>query len=271
MKGNPVSKQAQQAIEMMEFGGEKVFFVSENLFHHLWQTDVRGVFWRDVKLPYDRMCVEFPLPVMVDGTETHGIIVGMSRDAKNDLGLNIAFNLYAIRKASEFVAGPHYVDIGALSDDGPVKSIVDVITKEEDERSPILPLLNFLINFSLYMKSEHAEARLECWADIDPSILKRRGKDRSIWVKEKKKSFVLSTIVGETIKIDPRMRAHSRECLSAGMSISVKFMVRGHWRHQWMGSDSQGNRRQELIWIQPFWKGDPLSEYVNRPYELVGG
>lgn len=32
---------------------------------------------------------------------------------------------------------------------------------------------------------------------------------------------------------------------------SHRFLRRGHWRHQWYGSDAKNNRRQEWVWIHP--------------------
>lgn len=32
---------------------------------------------------------------------------------------------------------------------------------------------------------------------------------------------------------------------------SHRFLRRGHWRHQWYGSNAKGNRRQEWVWVHP--------------------
>jgi hypothetical protein len=46
-----------------------------------------------------------------------------------------------------------------------------------------------------------------------------------------------------------------------GTDLAHRVLVRGHWRHQWIGKqrDDEGNRipgtSQRLAWIEPYWKG----------------
>ena len=47
--------------------------------------------------------------------------------------------------------------------------------------------------------------------------------------------------------------------------VSVRFMVRGHWRNQAHGT--QLNSRK-LMWIRPYLKGPDMAELINRPYEV---
>lgn len=50
--------------------------------------------------------------------------------------------------------------------------------------------------------------------------------------------------------IELRKHAKHRE---QGREIewSHRFLRRGHWRHQWFGSEAKNNRRQEWIWVHP--------------------
>jgi hypothetical protein len=40
-------------------------------------------------------------------------------------------------------------------------------------------------------------------------------------------------------------------------------MVRGHWRRQSHGPESQDRK---LIWIRPYYKGPDLAATINKPY-----
>jgi len=50
--------------------------------------------------------------------------------------------------------------------------------------------------------------------------------------------------------IDFRRRVGEREH-GEGREFSHRFLRRGHWRRQWMGSEKDGTRRQARIWIHP--------------------
>jgi len=50
---------------------------------------------------------------------------------------------------------------------------------------------------------------------------------------------------------------------AGGSKPLVRFMVRGHWRHQPHGP---GNQERKLIWIRPFYKGADLAAQINKPY-----
>ena len=48
--------------------------------------------------------------------------------------------------------------------------------------------------------------------------------------------------------------------------LKHRVIVRGHWRHQWIGrqKDDEGNRvpgtSQKLIWVEPYWKGPDVRD-----------
>lgn len=44
--------------------------------------------------------------------------------------------------------------------------------------------------------------------------------------------------------------------------LSIRFIVRGHWRKQPFG---KGSEERKLIWIKPHYKGPEMSELINRP------
>lgn len=47
--------------------------------------------------------------------------------------------------------------------------------------------------------------------------------------------------------------------------LGVRFLVRGHWRQQPHGPQSQFRK---LIWIKPYPKGPDMADLVNKPYEV---
>lgn len=44
--------------------------------------------------------------------------------------------------------------------------------------------------------------------------------------------------------------------------LSIRFIVRGHWRNQPFG---KGSEERKLIWIKPHYKGPEIAELINRP------
>ena len=48
--------------------------------------------------------------------------------------------------------------------------------------------------------------------------------------------------------------------------LQYQVPVSGHWRQQWMGSEKDGSKRQETIWIEPYIKGPDMAEAVNKTF-----
>jgi hypothetical protein len=48
--------------------------------------------------------------------------------------------------------------------------------------------------------------------------------------------------------------------------FSHRFLRRGHWRKQWYGSHSAGDRHQEVIWIHDAIVGDPSKPFILRKH-----
>lgn len=57
--------------------------------------------------------------------------------------------------------------------------------------------------------------------------------------------------------------AEGSEVGNGGGKPLVRFMVRGHWRRQHYGPESQ---ERKLIWIRPYFKGSDLAATINKPY-----
>lgn len=72
--------------------------------------------------------------------------------------------------------------------------------------------------------------------------------------------------LGGTVQVD--LRAQLKQYLSergSGISPSVQFLVRGHWRNQVCGA---GRADRRYIWIEPYWKGPEESRVLLRTHFL---
>jgi hypothetical protein len=53
---------------------------------------------------------------------------------------------------------------------------------------------------------------------------------------------------------------------NTGRTIDKRFVVRGHWKMQSYG---EKHSLRKSMWIKPYWKGDSLSEIINKPYRVI--
>jgi hypothetical protein len=120
------------------------------------------------------------------------------------------------------------------------------------------------VNCLLYVNSVNADIR-EGWMlnNLTEKIKKAKGK-RKTKLKRMRAQGGNAYRVGYQIYI-PQV-APANQGPPTGRKVNVRFMVRGHWRQVWMGSDRLGNRRQVAKWIQPFWKGPERAEVIHKMY-----
>ena len=98
--------------------------------------------------------------------------------------------------------------------------------------------------------------------------MKNKGKIRKLLSRQGKTTALPVILVGPKA-ISP----HSVEEIRKSKSIwkwklDKKIYVSGHWRSQWYGSDKEGTRRRDLIFIQPYEKGPEFAEMINRKYQV---
>ena len=72
----------------------------------------------------------------------------------------------------------------------------------------------------------------------------------------------VGTSVGP-IRVGPDSDKGMTESMGGGSHPKVRFIVRGHWRHQAHGP---GRELRRLVWIRPFYKGPEMAALVNKPY-----
>lgn len=128
-----------------------------------------------------------------------------------------------------------------------------------------------ILNAILYISSDQAELlpqvsprkELEIKAKKIASVPKRK----KVMKTAKQFSELDYNEVGASVKaIVIKKHSITDEAMTSSIiqnKLLVKFMVRGHWRHQTCGPKKQDRK---LIWIRPYCKGPDLVEYINRPY-----
>lgn len=68
--------------------------------------------------------------------------------------------------------------------------------------------------------------------------------------------------VGKSVESKPEFQQTD----GTGYELSVRYVVRGHWRQQPHGP---GGTQRKLIWIAPYWKGPEWGEVVKRDYVVM--
>jgi hypothetical protein len=150
------------------------------------------------------------------------------------------------------------------SDDGTLEPINDNLFYTDG-----LAFYRIVLNAMLYLSSEKAElsgqksphTEIEETAEqaISPKkkrkILQAKGRYTALSYEEAGAS-VGTIIVRKDDTESPIAGDGSKKPL-------VRFMVRGHWRRQPHGPDSQDRK---LIWILPHYKGPDLATTINKPY-----
>jgi hypothetical protein len=147
----------------------------------------------------------------------------------------------------------------------------DVIEPLGDEKfyTDGLVFYRMILNSILYLSSDQAEqaskesprAEVEAKAQSAPSMAKRR----KILQAGGKYSELDYAEVGQSVGpiVIHKAETNANTSLGVGKKPMVRFMVRGHWRHQPCGIERQ---ERKIIWIRPFFKGPDLAAIVNKPY-----
>jgi hypothetical protein len=131
------------------------------------------------------------------------------------------------------------------------------------------PFFRILINSILYLSSSEPDLLQDV---IAPAAIRARlntplgGAERKKLKKQLHEvSSLPSTVLGAhygPIIVDKRAHDHGGAAIDAG-TLTRRFMVRGHWRHQAHGPH---HLLRKLMFIEPFWKGPELGEIIERPY-----
>jgi hypothetical protein len=129
-----------------------------------------------------------------------------------------------------------------------------------------LLFFRILINAILYISSMHAETRevASPHEGLDEKLKNTKSslERRDIYREAQKSSRLPYILVGEGVT-----EVQSEDVANLGDSfrkkLSVRFIVRGHWRKQPYGT---GRTERRLQFIQPYLKGPEMADLVNKPY-----
>ncbi len=147
----------------------------------------------------------------------------------------------------------------------------DTIAHQDDDTfyTDGLAFYRIILNAVLYLSSEQVELtakasprrEIEDKAKVIASLSKRRkllqttGRYTALDYQE------VGASVGPIVI--QKGEAEGSEVGKGGGKPLVRFMVRGHWRRQPHGAESQDRK---LIWIRPYYKGPDLAATINKPY-----
>ena len=147
----------------------------------------------------------------------------------------------------------------------------DTIVHQDDDTfyTDGLAFYRIILNAVLYLSSDQAELttkvsprrEIEAKANEIASLPKRRKLLQTTGRYTALDYAEVGAYVGPIV-----IKKGEAEGNAAGLGGSkpmVRFMVRGHWRRQPHGPESQ---ERKLIWIRPHYKGPDLATTINKPY-----
>lgn len=134
-----------------------------------------------------------------------------------------------------------------------------------------LTFFRIVLNTILYLCSnepsllEHLSPHANNMAALEliKSTTKRRKRLKTI-AKQSKLDFTEVGWNAQPIIVKkPGVSGGGTESVQGVSERYLRFIVRGHWRHQVHGPVRS---ERKLIWIKPYYKGPEMAELVNKPY-----
>ncbi|OHU90829.1 MULTISPECIES: hypothetical protein [Pseudoalteromonas] len=152
-------------------------------------------------------------------------------------------------------------------------SLSQLLTPDDDDESRFFhqgrAFYRIVMNAVLYLASNDPDIQ----ASFSPQKeLMKQFKDVKSTAKQKKKLSAIKRISGlngslvganmEPIRII-KGKNWTGSSSKDQMTLSLRFLVRGHWRNQRYGKN---NKLRRLTFIEPYYKGPDVGEVINRPY-----
>jgi len=147
----------------------------------------------------------------------------------------------------------------------------DTIAHQDDDTfyTDGLAFYRIVLNAVLYLSSDQAEM-----ATKESPRREIEARARDIASPSKRRKLLQTTgrytdldyqEVGASVGpiVIRKGEAEGSEVGNGGGKPLVRFMVRGHWRRQPHGPESQ---ERKLIWIRPYYKGSDIAATINKPY-----
>lgn len=260
-----LAKPLATALLLMCDTGEKLFIAASNLISLLKATDLTSIPGACVKLPFRAQFFECPGVFESDLFNYTGFFATKLVVQENQEKGAVDFLFVGHMKDKPLQICPLVNYRFIFSEEADLLDQIKKTTIDDSEKANTL--IKFAVNLLLFINSKSGDGKTESWSDIDSKLKNLTGKTLKNRKSALREKFCLAAHLGGSIKIDGVLRTRLAECQRTNQPLSVRFLVRGHWRHQWMGSGPE--HRQELKWIMPFWKGDKDLPYANKPYELV--
>jgi len=150
------------------------------------------------------------------------------------------------------------------------ENIIDIVKRRleygdvaKDHKKNFFHILSFTLNMMLYMTSskemiEYIKPQLKHNGTKNPRKLRRRIREESLGG-----HYIINDKVIITLK--DREAIVSSLAREERLSLTGKWIVRGHWREQTYGP---GMSLHKTIWIYPYFKGDDISDVLNKEYEV---
>ena len=170
---------------------------------------------------------------------------------------NSGFQLYTYAPDVEVDSN----ELFALMEQEKVSSLSQMeVTEQHRENSR--NILTALFNFLLYLGAVGDQIVIK-GPDIAERLkkLSHPKKKRRLEKEAANQTLFRYTYVGRQYE----SRIEREESVS-GSHLDHRILVRGHWRHQWIGRqrDDEGSRipgtAQKLIWVEPYWKGPDVRD-----------
>jgi hypothetical protein len=128
-----------------------------------------------------------------------------------------------------------------------------------------LLFFRLILNAALYISS--ADAQLQPGSSVEAGIAgsgQSAGQNSRHNQQQSKQRLSSLGFISVGAQIPIASPDGSEPCLSADRrGLSVRFTVRGHWRHQACGPNFQN---RTLKFIQPYKKGPEMADLINKPY-----
>jgi len=125
----------------------------------------------------------------------------------------------------------------------------------------------FVINTLLYITSRNARLTTHLPEDFEKRLagLKNPAKIRKLQNRADRFSNHPIIVAGEGLD------AHEGSSLKDAGSVKSwvlekRVRVSGHWREQWYGSEKDGTKHQEALWISDYEKGPELADVISNPH-----
>lgn len=264
----------------------KIFRFDNNLTEMLIRTDLYDVSASLIKLPFEIIYITVPrhlFPIELPDEKpqyVEGIYV-IDSTPPPDAGyseqyrlLNVSAVLQPIDEKlcnTEFGVTPEYsiqtLGLPFLDDKDIFTQMRNFCILDIGKRDIMMErLFSFVINAILYLNSDKAIIELIESEFADTSTLRSQRKKQKMEKQNRNLSKIPHYYVGRFIAIDNKFKEIIKKEQAEGTrQCHSQWIVRGHWRNQVCGPNLS---ERKLIWIQPYFKGNPEKEIINKEYTV---